>query len=78
MTCISLLLWASSCSNNYYCSNNTIRVLNKREFSVPRAGTTYQYYLYDGKEAYWCRTDKNSYDSYNIGDTLPTLVIIKQ
>jgi hypothetical protein len=34
-------------------------------------------YLYDGTKAYWCDTDEKTFKSYEINDTLPTLVIIK-
>lgn len=70
----------SSCDNNpvsYYCIQGTIRILNKEKSPCSRGGgdCNFRLYLYDGKKAYWCNTDKDTWDKYNIQDTLHTLVI---
>lgn len=74
------ILLTLSCNNDrvrYNCTKGTIRVLNKKVYIVFKAKDIYQMYLYDGTQAYWCETDEDTYKSYKINDTLPTLVITK-
>lgn len=74
----------SSCDDDniakYTCTKGTIRILNKNKYPCVKGigFCMFQFYLYDGKKAYLCTTDEKTYDSYNINDTLPTLVITKQ
>jgi hypothetical protein len=85
LTKILFLLFVvlSSCSIDdtvdYNCTQGTIRILNKEKWPCTRGGgdCSFKFYLYDGKKAYWCDTDKNTWRNYNINDTLPTLVITK-
>lgn len=78
-----LLITIIGCSNDnveYSCIKNTIRILNKTKQPCGRgAGDCYHhaFYLYDGTKSYWCSTDRDTYNSYNINDTLPTLAITK-
>ena len=77
-----LIVTFLSCSNDkvsYTCQKGVIRILNKDKQPCSRGGgyCVYMFYLYDSKEAYWCHTDSKTFDLYNIGDTLPTLVIVK-
>ena len=73
------ILLTLSCNDDrvsYSCTKGTIRVLNKNgEFYRDRFYA--KMYLYDGTKAYWCDTDERTFKSYEINDTLPTLVIIK-
>lgn len=74
------ILLTLSCNDDgvrYNCVKGTIRVLNKKVYSPPRGANQYDMYLYDGTQAYWCETDEDTYKSYKINDTLPTLVITK-
>lgn len=79
-----LVIFTFSCNNNeaeYSCIKGTIRILNKESYPCARRGGAdcyFRFYLYDGTKAYWCSTDKTMYDSYQINDTLPTLVITKK
>jgi len=56
-----------------------LRILNKEKYPCGRGGgyCSFMFYLYDGKKAYWCDTDRDTWNKYNINDTLPTLVITK-
>lgn len=73
------ILLTLSCKDDgvsYSCTKGTIRVLNKN--GEYYRGVFYgKMYLYDGTKAYWCETDYTTYNSYQINDTLPTLVITK-
>ena len=77
------LIVLSGCSDsdttNYSCTKGTIKILDKKRYSCARGGgwCSFKFYLYDGNSAYWCSTDGKTYDTYNINDTLPTLVITK-
>lgn len=75
---ITLVALLVSCSQDtdYNCTKGTIRILDKRDFQY-RGPKVCRFYLYDGSSAYWCETNPSTYDSYNVGDTLPTLVITK-
>jgi hypothetical protein len=79
---ISLLLLIVSCNNgpvSYSCTQGTIRILNKEKSPCARGGgdCVFKFYLYDGTKAYWCDTDRDTWNKYNIQDTLPTLIITK-
>jgi len=77
-----LFIVLSSCSTDnidYNCTQGTIRILNKEKYPCARGGgdCRFMFYLYDGKKAYWCDADRDTWNKYNINDTLPTLVITK-
>ena len=78
---ISLLtILLTSCGNfdeKYICSKGTITVLNKDQSACARGGgwCHFKMYLYNGTEANWYSTDEITYNSYNINDTLPTIVL---
>jgi hypothetical protein len=78
-----LFIVLSSCSTDdnvdYNCTQGTIRILNKAKYPCSRGegDCTFKFYLYDGTQAYWCATDRDTWNKYNIQDTLPTLVITK-
>jgi hypothetical protein len=77
------LFFLYSCNSdivNYSCTKGTIQILNKEKYPCSRGGgyCSFVFYLYDGKEAYNCYTDQITYELYNTGDTLPTLVITKE
>lgn len=77
-----LIVFTFSCNNDnveYSCTKGTIRILNKKSYPCARGGGDcyFNFYLYDGKEAYWCSTNGSTFNSYQINDTLPTLVITK-
>jgi len=79
---ILLLIVLSSCEEGnvkYSCVEGNIRILNKEKYPCARGGgdCVFKFYLYDGKNAYWCNTDKTTWDNYNVNDTLPTIVITK-
>jgi len=79
---ISLLLLIVSCNNDpvsYSCTQGTIRILNKEKHPCARGGgdCSFKFYLYNGQRAYWCGTDRDTWNKYNIQDTLPTLIITK-
>jgi hypothetical protein len=79
---ILLIILTASCSSSrekYSCKKNTIRILNKHKNPCTKSSgyCTFLFYLYDGEKSYWCYTDVITYESYNINDTLPTLVITK-
>ena len=59
------------------CQKGKITVLNKKASACARGGgyCYYEMYLYNGTEALWYNTDINTYNSYNINDTLPTIVL---
>jgi hypothetical protein len=73
------LLFAScgSYDTKYNCSKGTITVLNKQKYACARGGgwCSFNMYLYNGTEANWYSTNEATYDSYNINDTLPTIVL---
>jgi hypothetical protein len=73
------LLFAScgSYDTKYSCSKGTITVLNKQKSACARGGgwCGFKMYLYNGIEANWYSTDEKTYNSYNINDTLPTIVL---
>jgi hypothetical protein len=76
------IITLSSCSSDnidYNCTQGTIRILNKTKYACSRGGgdCAFNFYLYDGSNAYWCSTDRDTWNKYNINDTLPTLVITK-
>lgn len=79
---ILLLIVLSGCdesNSQYSCTQGTIRILNKEKYPCARGGgdCSFKFYLYDGKNAYWCNTDRTTWDNYDVNDTLPTLVITK-
>lgn len=81
ITILTITLLMSSCSEDmeYSCVKGTIRILNKQKYPCARGGNdcSFYFYLYDGSKAYHCSTDRDTYNSYYINDTLPTLVITK-
>ena len=73
------ILLTLSCNDDgvsYSCTKSTIRILNK-ETTGGRGGPYFRMYLYDGVKAYWCQTGEETFNSYQINDTLTTLVITK-
>ena len=74
---IILLTSCGSFDEKYSCTKGTITVLNKERQSCARGGgwCTFKMYLYNGTEANWYSTDERTYNSYNINDTLPTIVL---
>jgi len=74
---IILLTSCGSFDEKYSCSKGTITVLNKERQSCARGGgwCGFKMYLYNGTEADWYSTDEITYNSYNINDTLPTIVL---
>ena len=74
---IILLTSCGSFDEKYSCSKGTITVLNKERQSCARGGgwCSFKMYLYNGTEANWYSTDERTYNSYNINDTLPTIVL---
>lgn len=78
---IIIIITLSSCSDyDYSCKKDTIIILNKETAPCTRGGSnecSWRFYLYDGSESYWCITDKDTFYSYDKGDTLSTLVITK-
>ena len=74
---IILLTSCGSFDEKYSCTKGTITVLNKERQSCARGGgwCTFKMYLYNGTEANWYSTDEITYNSYNINDTLPTIVL---
>lgn len=75
------ILLTLSCNDDgvsYSCTKGTIRVLDKTLYIPGRGAAYYKFYLYDGAEAYWCYTNVSTFNSYQINDTLPTLVITKK
>jgi hypothetical protein len=82
LTTLLITMLLLGCNNNnvkFDCTKGTIKILNKERFACARGGgwCSFTFYLYDGREAYTCNTDETTWNSYNINDTLPTLVIIK-
>jgi len=79
---ISLFFLYSCNSNivNYSCTKGTIQILNKSKYPCTIGGgdCSFVFYLYDGIQAYNCSTDRITYELYNVGDTLSTLVITKR
>ena len=80
---ILILLIFIGCSENdnakYYCTQGTIRILNKDRQPCSRGGgyCAYNFYLFDGNSAYWSSTNRETWEKYDINDTLPTIVITK-
>ncbi len=79
---ILLLIVLSGCDEgnvNYSCVEGNIRILNKESTPCARGSgdCEFKFYLYDGRSAYWCSTDKSTWNKYNVNDTLPTMVITK-
>ena len=76
---IITLLFTScgSYDEKHFCSKGTITVLNKQKSACARGGgwCYFKMYLYNGTEANWYSTDEKTYDTYNINDTLPTIVL---
>ena len=74
---IILLTSCGSFDEKYSCTKGTITVLNKERQSCARGGgwCYFKMYLYNGTEANWYSTDEITYNSYNINDTLPTIVL---
>lgn len=77
---IFLIFLFISCSNyteKYNCVKSTITILNKQKYTCTRGGgwCSFNMYLYNGVYAEWYSTDQKTYESYNINDTLPTLVL---
>ena len=74
---IILLTSCGSFDEKYSCTKGTITVLNKERQSCARGGgwCNFKMYLYNGTEANWYSTDEITYNSYNINDTLPTIVL---
>lgn len=74
---IILLTSCGSFDEKYSCSKGTITVLNKDKSACARGGgwCSFKMYLYNGTEANWYSTDERTYNSYNINDTLPTIVL---
>ena len=74
---IILLTSCGSFDEKYSCTKGTITVLNKERQSCARGGgwCVFKMYLYNGTEANWYSTDEITYNSYNINDTLPTIVL---
>ena len=72
-----LLTSCDSFDEKYSCSKGTIIVLNKERIACARGGgwCYFKMYLYNGTKAEWYSTDENTYDTYNIKDTLPTIVL---
>ena len=83
LTLLIASVFIIGCGNNnpviYDCTKGTIKILNKERSACARGGgwCHHSFYLFDGKEAYTCRTDEATWNSYNVNDTLPTLVITK-
>lgn len=74
---IILLTSCGSFDEKYSCAKGTITVLNKEKYACARGGgwCVFKMYLYNGTKADWYRTDEITYNSYNINDTLPTIVL---
>ena len=74
---IILLTSCGSFDEKYSCSKGTITVLNKDKSACARGGgwCSFKMYLYNGTEANWYSTYERTYNSYNINDTLPTIVL---
>jgi len=74
---IILLTSCGSYDEKYSCSKGTITVLNKEKYACVRGGgwCSFNMYLYNGTKADWYSTDERTYNSYNINDTLPTIVL---
>lgn len=60
-----------------YCEKGTIRVLAKEKYPCVRGGgyCVWNMYLYNGEEAQWYSTNQVTYNSYNVNDTLPTIIL---
>lgn len=50
----------------------SIEILNKMEFRA-----SYNLQVFDGTDALWYSTNSNTYDKYNIGDKINTIVLKK-
>ena len=77
---IIVILLLTSCSDfdkKYSCTKGTITVLNKRKSAYPRDGAWLRFdmYLYNGTFAEWYSADEKTYNTYNINDTLPTIIL---
>ena len=72
-----LLTSCDSYDTKYNCSKGTITVLNKQKYACARGGgwCGFNMYLYNGTEANWYSTNEMTYNTYNINDTLPTIVL---
>ena len=80
---ISLLLITTLISCNYdyggKTGRGTVIILNKREGVSYRWNTPYyDMYIYNGTDSKWYGTDQTTYNIYNIGDTINTLIFTKE
>ena len=77
---IIIIILLTSCSDfdkKYSCTKGTITVLKKQKHSCARGGgwCVFDMYLYNGMVAEWYSTDEETYNTYNINDTLPTIIL---
>jgi len=72
-----LLVGCTDYSEKHWCAKGVIRVLNKQKTPCARGGgwCSFQMYLYNGVEAKWYDTNQETYEAYNVNDTLPTIVL---
>lgn len=64
---------------SHFMTTKQIVLLDKTSYPCARGGgdCTFKFYVYDGTSAYWCDTDKETYMSRNVGDTVMSLFVIK-
>lgn len=74
---ISLL----SCKEDFthFCENKTLSIINKKKLTCNDSNKDcyFKLYLFDGKDSIWYNTNKETFNSYEINDTLPTLILTK-
>ena len=57
----------------------TVIILNKEQGVTYRWNTPYySMYIYNGENSKWYNTDQSTYNMYNIGDTINTLIFTNE
>lgn len=68
-----------SCDYGGKAERGTVIILNKREGLTYRWNTPYyDMYIYNGTDSKWYNTDIKTYNMYNVGDTINTLIFTKE
>lgn len=82
-TLIKLLIVITLTGCNYdlgsKAERGTVIILNKKEGLTYRWNTRYyKMYIYNGTDSKWYNTDQSTYNMYNIGDTINTLIFTNE
>lgn len=76
---IVITLTGCSCNWGGKAERGTVIILNKKQGLTYRWNIRYySMYIYNGENSKWYNTDQSTYNMYNIGDTINTLIFTNE